>query len=125
MPAKFVVHVERSEKLGCKACRGAAVTAERTATSSNRRVGASMLLWQLGMFLIALVDQRTMFRDFWQDWLIASGVIAFCLIGGRLIAAPLVAQVDTVLVVQIMVAILAFPLAARLVAWIDRKRGPA
>jgi transposase len=43
VPAKFVVHVERREKLGCKACRGDAVTAERTAPSSTRRVGASLL----------------------------------------------------------------------------------
>lgn len=92
---------------------------------SGQPLGASMLLWQLGFFGIAVIDQRTMFRDFRQDWLIAAGVIAFCLIGGRLIAAPLGAHVDTVLLFQAMAAILAFPLAARLVAWLDRKRGPA
>lgn len=43
VPAKFVVHVERREKLACKACRGDAVTAERVAPASTRRVGASVL----------------------------------------------------------------------------------
>jgi transposase len=43
VPAKFVVHVERREKLVCKACRGDAVTAARTEPASTRRVGASVL----------------------------------------------------------------------------------
>ena len=43
VPAKFVVHVERREKLACKACRGDAVTAERTSAPASRRVGASVL----------------------------------------------------------------------------------
>jgi len=91
---------------------------------SGQPLGASMLLWQLSFFGIAVIDRRTMFRDFRQDWLIAAGVIVFCIAGGRLLAAPFGAHVDTVLIFQAMVSILAFPLAARLVAWIDRKRGP-
>lgn len=43
VPAKFVVHVERREKLACKACRGDAITAERAAPAATRRVGASVL----------------------------------------------------------------------------------
>jgi transposase len=43
VPAKFVVHVERREKLACKVCRGDAVTAERVMPASTRRVGASVL----------------------------------------------------------------------------------
>jgi len=44
VPAKLVVHVERREKLGCKACRGDAVTAERKDPPAvGRRVGASLL----------------------------------------------------------------------------------
>jgi transposase len=43
VPAKFVVHVERREKLACKACRGDAVTAARKEPAGSRRVGASVL----------------------------------------------------------------------------------
>jgi len=43
VPAKFVVHVERREKLACKACRGDAVTAERSGHATTRRAGASVL----------------------------------------------------------------------------------
>ena len=44
VPAKLQVHVERREKLGCRRCKGDAVTAER-ATEAPRplRVGASLL----------------------------------------------------------------------------------
>lgn len=44
VPAKLVVHVERRQKLGCKACRGDAVTAERADPPAvQRRAGASLL----------------------------------------------------------------------------------
>jgi transposase len=43
VPAKFVVHIERREKLACKACRGDAVTATRAEPAVSRRVGASLL----------------------------------------------------------------------------------
>lgn len=44
VPAKLVVHVERREKLGCKCCKGDAVTAERNETPRRPlRVGPSFL----------------------------------------------------------------------------------
>jgi transposase len=43
VPAKFVVHVERREKVACKACRGDAATAARGEPPASRRVGASVL----------------------------------------------------------------------------------
>lgn len=89
---------------------------------SGQPLGSAIVLWTLAFFLIDLFDQRTMFRDFWHDWMIAAAAIILCLIGGRLVASPLTAHVDAVLMIQIIVSILAFPLAARIVAWIDRKR---
>lgn len=89
---------------------------------SGQPLGNAMLLWMLCFFMIDLIDQRLMFRDFWQDWLIASGAIGFCLIVGRLVASPLGAHVDTVLLLQIVISILLFPLAARFCVWLDRKR---
>ena len=90
---------------------------------SGQPLGNAMLLWTLCFFMIDLIDQRLVFRDFWQDWLIASGAIGFCLIAGRLIAAPIGAHVDTVLLLQIVISAMLFPLVARLCAWLDRKRG--
>ena len=90
---------------------------------SGQPLGSAVLLWSLCFLAIDLVEQRLIFRDFWQDWLIAGAAIAFCLAVGRLLALPLGVQVDTMLVAQIVISALIFPLAAQLVAWIDRKRG--
>lgn len=81
---------------------------------SGQPLGSAMVLWTLCFFMIDLIDQRIVYRDFWQDWLIAGGAIGFCLILGRLIASPLDAHVDTVLLLQIAISILLFPLAARI-----------
>lgn len=87
---------------------------------SGQPLGSAMLLWTLCFFMIDLIDQRVVFRDFRQDWLIAAGAVAFCLIVGRLVTTPFDAHVDTVLLVQIAVSVLLFPLAARLCGMLDR-----
>lgn len=91
---------------------------------SGQPLGSAMLLWSLCFIAIELIEQRLVTRDFWQDWLIASGAIVFCTAIGRWIAVPIGAHVDTVLLAQTMISVMLFPLSARLVAWIDRKRGP-
>jgi rod shape-determining protein MreD len=92
---------------------------------SGQPLGSAMLLWQLASFGVSAAERGQLFRGFRHDWLTAAGAIAFCLIGGRLVATPLTARVEPVLGAQIVIAILAFPLAAAAVAWIDRKRGLA
>ncbi|OWK34076.1 rod shape-determining protein MreD [Sphingomonas dokdonensis] len=89
---------------------------------SGQPLGSATLLWTLCFFLVDLFDQRTIFRAFAQDWLIAAVAITFCLVAGRLLATPLGAHVETVLIAQIAVSILLFPLASRAVAWVDRRR---
>lgn len=92
---------------------------------SGQPLGSAVLLWSLCFLIIELIEQRLAFRDIWQDWLIASGAILFCLFGGRLIAVPLSAAVDLPIAAQAFASLLLFPLAVRLVAWIDTKRGTA
>ena len=92
---------------------------------SGQPLGSAVLLWSLAFFLVDLVDQRVLFRDFGLDWLIASAAIAMCLVGGRFLATPVGAPVDTMLLTQTVASILLFPLAARFCGWIDRKRGDA
>ena len=92
---------------------------------SGQPLGSAVLLWSLCFIGIDLMERRLVFRDFRQDWLIASGAILFCLALGRMLAVPVAAQVDTALLVQAAATICLFPAAARLVAWIDRKRGMA
>ncbi|QDZ09119.1 rod shape-determining protein MreD [Sphingomonas panacisoli] len=90
---------------------------------SGQPLGSAMLLWTLAFLIVDLLDRRLVSRDFWQDWVLAAGAIAFCLIAGRLLATPLAAHVDTVLLFQVIAAVLLYPLVARLVASLDTRRG--
>lgn len=92
---------------------------------SGQPMGSAMFLWTLSFLVIDLLDQRLLSRDFWLDWVLAAGGISLSLIAGRLIASPLAAHVDTLLLLQVVVAVLLYPFVARLVAWFDRKRGRA
>ncbi|MEH3123695.1 MAG: rod shape-determining protein MreD [Sphingomonas phyllosphaerae] len=89
---------------------------------SGQPLGSAMLLWTLAYFLVDAIDARSGVRDFKQSWAIAALAIAFVLLGGRLAATPLDAHVDSVLLIQMMISVLLFPAAARLVAWIDLRR---
>lgn len=89
---------------------------------SGQPTGSAMLLWTLAYFMVSLLEARSALRDFWQNWAIAAVTIAMCLGGARLIASPLGAHVDGMLLIQIVISILVFPAAARFVAWIDAKR---
>ena len=89
---------------------------------SGQPLGSSVLLWSLCFLFIDLAEARLAFRDFWQDWAIAAGLIAGCLLVGRAIAVPATAHVDLALAAQGTATVLLFPLATRLVAWIDVRR---
>ncbi len=92
---------------------------------SGQPLGSAVLLWSLCFLGIELIERRLVYRDFWQEWLIAAAAIVFCLAAGRVIAVPFGAHVDGAMLAQGFATIMLFPVAARLVAWIDRKRGTA
>jgi len=92
---------------------------------SGQPLGSAMLFWTLAFIAIDLFDARLVARDFWQDWLLAAGGIAGVLLFGRLVAVPLTAHVDTLLLLQIAVSVMLYPVAALIVAWLDRERSPA
>jgi len=89
---------------------------------SGQPLGSAMVLWTLAILMVDVLDTRLVWRDFWQDWLIASGAIAMVLVGGRLIAVPFSAHVDTALLLQIVVSAALFPVIARFCAWLDRDK---
>ncbi len=89
---------------------------------SGQPLGSAITFWTISILVIDVIDTRLVWRDFWQDWLIASGAIGFCLIAGRLVAAPFAAHVDTALLVQLALSAALFPVATRLCAWLDRDR---
>jgi len=88
---------------------------------SGQPLGSAMLFWTLCFLGVELIEQRLTYRDFRQDWAIGAGAVAATLIAGRLVATPLRAHVDTMLIVQILVSALLFPLVLRGVAALDRR----
>ncbi|MBM3927642.1 MAG: rod shape-determining protein MreD [Sphingomonadales bacterium] len=88
---------------------------------SGHPLGSAMSLWTLVMLSIDLIDHRLVWRDFWQEWLVAGGAVAGFLIGARLAGTPLRAHVDTVLLFQIAISVALYPLAAAFCAWVDER----
>ena len=88
---------------------------------SGQPIGCAMTFWTLCFLVIDVLDTRLVWRDFWQDWLIAAGAVGFVLIAGRLVATPFAAHVDTALLLQIVVAAALYPLFSRLAARLDRE----
>lgn len=90
---------------------------------SGNPLGSSMMLWTICFLLLELLDRRMLWRDFRQEWAIASlMVIGFIsaqlgiahMLGGK---TPFI-----VMVPQMVISILAFPLVARACVAIDRWR---
>ena len=90
---------------------------------SGQPVGSSIILWTLAFFAMDLFDQRLVWREAMQDWMIASALIIFVLLGGLCVANVGIASVSPVLILpQIMVSVLLFPIVSRFCAALDTIR---
>lgn len=90
---------------------------------SGQPMGSAVLLWSLAMIGMELVDGWLRWRGFWQDWLVASVVIAAYLFLAHLIAAMTGGALDPSLIVpQLLIAFIAFPLLTRVIAILDLLR---
>lgn len=92
---------------------------------SGQPFGNAMLFWTVSFLALESIDQRLVGRDFWQDWLLASTAISAYLLFGRLVASPLAAHVDTIILVQIAASIMLYPVVAQIVSSLDRRLSPA
>jgi rod shape-determining protein MreD len=90
---------------------------------SGQPLGSGVLIWSLAFLAIETVEPRLPDRRFWHDWLLAAALVAGALWLARFFATPLSATVAPALWGQVVASALLFPALARLVAWIDRKRG--
>ncbi|MFC0685907.1 rod shape-determining protein MreD [Novosphingobium clariflavum] len=90
---------------------------------SGQPFGCAVLLWSLSSIVIDIVETRIPWRHFLIEWLVANGLIVtyilLCLVfanfGGA--DAPL-----RVIVPQIVISVLSYPLVGRFVALADRFR---
>ncbi|MEP2988808.1 MAG: rod shape-determining protein MreD [Parasphingorhabdus sp.] len=90
---------------------------------SGQPIGSAVFLWSTVFVVLDTLDRKTVNRDYWQDWFIASVAIAFVLVGGMLIVDfPRNLLFLDVLIPQILLSILLYPFIARLVGAIDNWR---
>jgi rod shape-determining protein MreD len=86
-------------------------------------IGFSIALWSATMLALDLIDRRTMWRDYWVEWVLATVLIAIdewfqWRVAKVLDAAPPFAQMIPPLVFSVCL----FPVFAWLVSRIDRWR---
>ena len=90
---------------------------------SGQPAGSGVLLWSLIFIAVEAVDRWLVWRDYWQDWLIAAAAIAFALFGGLMLVLFSGGGGHALLIVpQVIMSILFYPLAARTAAALDRWR---
>ena len=85
--------------------------------------GFAIFTWSLIMIVIELIETRLPWRTFWQDWFTACILIFGYLLAGWLLSGGQPTFHSLIaLIPQLVLTILLFPIAARLVAMLDRFR---
>jgi rod shape-determining protein MreD len=86
-------------------------------------IGQSMLLWTAAFLTLDLIDSRLGFRDYLMDWLIGAAAIILHTIGAWYIALLMGSDVNfSIILPQLAVGILVYPIMARIVLGLDRWR---
>lgn len=90
---------------------------------SGQPIGSAMLLWTSVFLILDIFDRWMMWRDYRQDWAIAGTLIATVLLAGLGLANSAGGATSPIVILpQIFVSVLAFPLAVRCCAWLDQLR---
>jgi rod shape-determining protein MreD len=75
------------------------------------------------MILLDLLDRRTMWRDYWLEWLLAAALLALSDLARRAVDGAMGAPYDLITIVPpLLIAILTFPIAAFVASALDRWR---
>ncbi|HEX9932445.1 MAG TPA: rod shape-determining protein MreD [Allosphingosinicella sp.] len=91
--------------------------------AAGHPLGQSMATWTIIFLACDYIDSRVGFRDYWMDWLIAAAAILFYTAAAWYIALLMGAGIDfSILLPQIGIAVLAYPLVARIVLGLDKWR---
>jgi len=86
-------------------------------------VGFSVALWSATMLLLDLIDRRTMWRDYWTEWALATVLIALDQWLQLRLAATMGADLPYwAIVPPLVISICVFPVSAWLVSRIDAWR---
>jgi rod shape-determining protein MreD len=90
---------------------------------SGQPFGSAILLWSLAMIAIELIETRFPWRDFWHDWATAALMsVAYWFAAILVSGAPITPDLLLASVPQVLLAVLLYPIIARMVAALDRFR---
>jgi len=86
-------------------------------------IGLSVATWATAMILLDLLDRRTMWRDYWLEWLLAAALLMLAELGRRQVDAAMGAPYPlTAVIAPLVIGILSFPIAAWTASALDRWR---
>jgi rod shape-determining protein MreD len=86
-------------------------------------VGLSVFLWSAAMLLLDLLDRRTMWRDYWIEWILAALMLLVSVwVHWRVASAIGVRAPFATLMPHLLISIFVFPIVAWVVGTIDRWR---
>ena len=87
---------------------------------SGHYLGTAMLLWTLSFLVLEWVDQLLRWRDAWIEWALATAAIILIGIADWALSQT-ITNITSVLTIvpQTLEAILLFPSALRVTAWLD------
>jgi len=90
---------------------------------SGQPLGSAILLFSVVLIAIELIELRFPWRNFWLDWLTASAILVpYLTIAALLSGAELTVVQLKVIVPQLIISIMLYPVVARLVSALDRLR---
>jgi rod shape-determining protein MreD len=90
---------------------------------TGQTLGTGMVTWTACLMLADLVEVRLLWRDYWQEWVLAAIAIAFAILCAWAIACWTGGATPVRLVLpQVLISILCFPIVGRLCALLDRWR---
>jgi rod shape-determining protein MreD len=90
---------------------------------SGQPYGSAIMLWSLAMIAIELIETRFPWRDFWHDWATAALMsLAYWFATILISGAPITREMLMAALPQALLAVLLYPVIARMVASLDRFR---
>lgn len=90
---------------------------------SGQPFGSAILLWSLTMIAIEAIETRFPWRGFWQDWFTASVMSVIYLFAALLASGSQpTPEMFAMAVPQAVMAVLLYPVFARMIARLDRFR---
>jgi len=90
---------------------------------SGQPFGCAIMLWSVSMLVLEALEARFPWRGFWQDWASAAALITGYLVIGALLSGSKIGIGVVILILpQVLLSVLLFPIVARMIAVFDRLR---